>query len=88
MAKFIKCPDCGHVFKSPAVDIKRIGFGFTVPGLGVIRCPECKTEKRRKLFPLSTEEEANVSSGTSKSHATTPEPSEKDLIEESKYDDE
>lgn len=87
MVKFIKCPDCGHVFKSPAADMKRFGYGFTIPGLGVIKCPSCNVEKKRKLFPISTEEEAATQT-TAEKHHEVEQTSESDLIAESKYEDE
>ncbi len=87
MAKYIKCPECGHVFKRPLVDEKRIGFGFNPPGLGVIHCPECKVEKRRKYFTIVPESEVNAQPAQTKEH-TVKQPSEKEQIEASKFEDE
>ena len=50
MAKYLECPDCGFIFKAPVADIKFTHIGFTFPGLGLVRCPECKGEKRRKYY--------------------------------------
>lgn len=50
MAKYLECPDCGFVFKAPLADLKFTHLGFTFPGLGIVRCPECKEEKRRKEY--------------------------------------
>ena len=43
MARMVKCPECGEVFKEPLIKGKRIGIGFNfIPGLpGVITCPRC-----------------------------------------------
>lgn len=60
MAKFVKCPKCGSGFKAPAMDQKRSGLGYTIPGLGVIECPSCHLRDRRKRFSEITEEEANL----------------------------
>lgn len=87
MSKFIKCPNCGHVFKSPAVDIKTFGFGFTFPGLGVIRCPDCKEEKRRKYFPVATDGEIAEPPKTRGTGHVVRETPIKDLIEDSRYED-
>ncbi len=57
MAKFAKCPECGKGFKLPAVDQKRIGIGFTIPGLGTVECPHCHHKGSRKSYPLTTPEE-------------------------------
>ncbi len=88
MVKYIKCPNCGQVFKRPLMDRKFTGLGFNPPGLGVLRCPNCMEEKRRKYFEVVPEGEAQVVQqqveGNHKVEAT----SEKDLIEDSKYEDE
>lgn len=87
MAKYIKCPNCGHVFKSPAMDNKRFGLGFTIPGMGVVRCPECKTDQGRRKYTVVTEQEAEVE----KLERATRQPekrSDEELIEGSKFEDE
>ncbi len=48
--KMLKCPKCGHVFKAPKMDRKSIGYGFTLPGLGVIGCPKCGYTAPRREF--------------------------------------
>lgn len=87
MVKFLKCLDCGHFFKSPFMDYKTYGSGFTIPGLGVIRCPECAKEKRRKYFQVVTEQKTSVKGENTRALVANP-PSEEDLIEDSKYEDE
>lgn len=58
MVKFIKCQKCGKSFAAPVMDIKRFGYGVTIPGLGLVECPSCHNRDRRKRFLESTEEEA------------------------------
>lgn len=90
MPKFIKCPDCGYVFKRPLVDQKkRVTIGFSPPGLGVLICPNCKVEKRRKYFEVVPESEAGsvVQQQVASNHKVEV-TSEKDLIEDSRYEDE
>jgi hypothetical protein len=50
MRKKITCPDCGAEFNSPYMDWKNDHLGLTIPGLGIVRCPECKVEHRRSEF--------------------------------------
>jgi uncharacterized C2H2 Zn-finger protein len=57
MVKYLKCPDCSYVFKAPLTDMKRIGIGFSPPGLGVVECPNCKQAKPRKFYIVALEEE-------------------------------
>lgn len=86
MAKFIVCPNCGKIFKSPAMDLKYIGLGWTVPGLGVVKCPNCGERKARKHYSVAQEadfQSQNVKSDVPKA-APTP---EKDLISDSKFED-
>lgn len=87
MPKFIKCPECGHVFKRPVVDRKFTGLGFSPPGMGVLRCPECKFEKRRKYFPIVGEGDTPPPS-TPEAPKPIKQTSQADDIEESKFEDE
>ncbi|MCL4449876.1 MAG: hypothetical protein M1386_00970 [Candidatus Thermoplasmatota archaeon] len=57
MVKYLKCPECGFIFIAPLTDKKRIGFGFSPPGWGVVDCPNCKTEKPRNFYGKVSEEE-------------------------------
>lgn len=50
MKKMIVCPDCGAEFKSPLMDLKFDHLGWTVPGLGVVKCPECGKDHRRNDY--------------------------------------
>ncbi len=60
MAKYLECPDCGFVFKAPIADIKLTHLGFTFPGLGLVRCPECKEEKRRREYRIVQESDSTM----------------------------
>jgi rubredoxin len=45
MAKMIKCPKCGNVFKKPIFGRKRVGVGIGFTAMGdYIKCPECGYE--------------------------------------------
>jgi uncharacterized C2H2 Zn-finger protein len=48
--KMLKCPDCGTVFASPAVDQKRSGLGWTFPYAGVVKCPKCGQTRSRRDY--------------------------------------
>ncbi len=48
--KQLKCPDCGQVFKAPAMDEKVMGFGSAIPGMGNVTCPNCGAKRRRKDY--------------------------------------
>ena len=53
MARMVKCPECGEVFKEPLIKGKRIGFNF-IPGLpGIIMCPKCKYKSDSSDFPTA-----------------------------------
>jgi uncharacterized C2H2 Zn-finger protein len=89
MVKFLECPNCGFVFKAPVMDLKFTHLGWTIPGAGVVRCPQCKEEKRRKHYKLAQETDlsknpASDSGVTAKAKPAT----ESELVEESKYEDE
>lgn len=57
MVKYLKCPECSFVFVAPLTDKKRIGFGFSPPGWGVVECPSCKGDKARRFYNEVSEEE-------------------------------
>lgn len=48
--KQLKCPKCGQVFKSPMMDDKTLGAGWTLPYLGTVRCPHCGAELSRREY--------------------------------------
>ncbi len=50
--KMLKCPNCGYTFKAPLMDRKIIGYGWDLPGLGVIVCPKCNYTAPRKEFQI------------------------------------
>jgi predicted RNA-binding Zn-ribbon protein involved in translation (DUF1610 family) len=39
--KPIQCPECGEIFKRPALSEKKSGLGFTFGSLGDYTCPKC-----------------------------------------------
>ena len=89
MVKFLECPNCGFVFKAPIMDMKFSHLGWTIPGTGVVRCPQCREEKRRKHYKKAQESQL-ANNATAKAHedvASKP-AAEPDLIEDSKYEDE
>lgn len=88
MVKYLECPDCGFVFKAPLMDIKFTHLGYNLPGLGLVKCPECKVEKRRKHYKQATEADLAKNTTLSKSGGKKSEPvSEKEMLEQSKYED-
>ncbi len=48
--KELKCPDCGEVFKAPAMDEKLGGMGWTLPYTGRVACPKCKGRRSRRDY--------------------------------------
>jgi predicted RNA-binding Zn-ribbon protein involved in translation (DUF1610 family) len=46
----LKCPACGTVFNAPAMDNKRSGLGWTLPYLGVVKCPQCGQKRSRRDY--------------------------------------
>lgn len=48
--KQLKCPKCGQVFKSPMMDDKMLGGGWTLPYLGSVKCPHCGAELSRREY--------------------------------------
>lgn len=54
--KQLKCPDCEYIFNAPNLEEKWTGLGWTLPYMGVIRCPECgKKRSRRDYNKVETE---------------------------------
>jgi hypothetical protein len=53
--KYFECPNFGFVFEAPAMDIKFSHTGVTFPGFGLVKCPQCKEEKRRKYYKIVPE---------------------------------
>jgi uncharacterized C2H2 Zn-finger protein len=48
--KQLQCPRCGQVFKSPLMDDKMLGAGWTLPYLGTVKCPHCGVELSRREY--------------------------------------
>jgi uncharacterized C2H2 Zn-finger protein len=48
--KMLKCPDCGNVFAPPYMDLKRSGVGWTLPRMGVVKCPKCGQARARRDY--------------------------------------
>ena len=48
--KWLKCPDCGNVFKAPAMDERYTGIGLSPPGLGRVTCPKCGEKRSRRDY--------------------------------------
>jgi uncharacterized C2H2 Zn-finger protein len=46
----LKCPDCGTVFEAPSMDLKRSGVGWTIPHMGVVKCPKCGESRSRRDY--------------------------------------
>ncbi len=88
MAQSIVCPDCGNIFKKPAMDQKRFGFGLTIPGMGLVQCPSCGARKPRKAFRIAEEGDYQKAQAAGKASQEASKPSESDLIEDSRYEDE
>ncbi len=89
MVKYLSCPNCGFVFKAPLMDMKFSHLGWTIPGTGVVRCPQCKEEKMRRHYKKAQESDLSKNSATNADETTETKPaSEPDLIEDSKYEDE
>lgn len=89
MVKYLECPNCSFVFKAPAMDLKFAGLGWTVPGLGVVKCPQCKESKRRKYYKVVQESDLARNAVVKEDETVMAKPTaEKDLIEDSKYEDE
>ena len=52
--KSLKCPDCGEVFKAPAMDEKLSGLGWTFPYMGRVACPKCGARRSRGDYETVT----------------------------------
>ncbi len=87
MVKYIRCENCGSVFKSPAMDQKRFGYGLTIPGLGLVECPGCHERTSRKHYATATEEDYYAFQQKGKTEQPV-QKSEKDLVDDSRYEDE
>jgi len=48
--KRLKCPNCGTVFKAPAMDDKISGLGWTLPYTGRLKCPKCGEIRGRRDY--------------------------------------
>jgi predicted RNA-binding Zn-ribbon protein involved in translation (DUF1610 family) len=48
--KWLKCPDCGEVFKAPMVDQRFTGVGVNPPYLGRVKCPKCGQMRSRRDY--------------------------------------
>jgi predicted RNA-binding Zn-ribbon protein involved in translation (DUF1610 family) len=48
--KWLKCPDCGEVFKAPATDQRSLGVGVSPPYLGKVKCPKCGQVRSRRDY--------------------------------------
>jgi len=48
--EWLKCPDCGEVFKAPAMDRRTVGFGYSPPYLGRVACPKDGKFRRRRRY--------------------------------------
>ncbi|MCL2643064.1 MAG: hypothetical protein FWD52_06105 [Candidatus Bathyarchaeota archaeon] len=49
-SKQLKCPDCEQVFNAPIMEEKLLGFGWTFPYTGTIRCPKCGNKRSRRDY--------------------------------------
>jgi hypothetical protein len=58
--KRLKCPQCGQVFKSPLMDQKMFGAGWTLPYLGSVKCPHCGSERSRQEYEKVNAAEAKT----------------------------
>jgi uncharacterized protein (UPF0212 family) len=50
MAKMVKCPECGEVFKKPLWGQKRSGIGITLAAIGDLVCPKCNYKGHTSAF--------------------------------------
>jgi uncharacterized C2H2 Zn-finger protein len=48
--KKLKCPDCENTFTAPILDEKLMGLGYTIPYLGLVRCPKCGNKRSRRDY--------------------------------------
>jgi ssDNA-binding Zn-finger/Zn-ribbon topoisomerase 1 len=60
MARMVKCPECGEIFKSPLFKEKRHGLGFNFPGMpGALTCPKCKYRANDSEFPRADDQSSS-----------------------------
>ncbi len=48
--QWLKCPECGEVFKAPATDQKTVGAGPVPAGIGSVVCPKCGNARARRHY--------------------------------------
>jgi len=48
--KQLRCPDCENTFNAPILEQKTLGFGWTLPYMGTIRCPKCGKNRSRRDY--------------------------------------
>ncbi len=53
----IVCPKCGNKFDRPRMDSKKFGFGWSPPGMGIIKCPSCGNKAPRSEYPVADDSE-------------------------------
>lgn len=86
MTKYLECSKCGHIFKAPKMD-EKYTIGYTIPGLGLVKCPGCGERTRRKNYKALQEIPEGKSVGQPPAPVETVK-SESEIIEESKFEDE
>lgn len=70
-------------------DIKLTHLGLTFPGFGLVKCPDCKEEKRRKEYKQVQDSDLAKDSAHSTDNKEGQNPtSEMDPIGDSKFDHE
>ncbi len=48
--RWLKCRNCGEVFRAPAMDVRTHGVGLSPPYLGRVACPKCGQAERRGRY--------------------------------------
>jgi endogenous inhibitor of DNA gyrase (YacG/DUF329 family) len=48
--KRLMCPECAHVFNAPVMEQKLMGFGWTFPFMGTVKCPKCGNSRARRDY--------------------------------------
>jgi ssDNA-binding Zn-finger/Zn-ribbon topoisomerase 1 len=48
--KQLKCPDCENTFTAPIMEEKLTGLGYTLPYMGIVRCPKCGNKRSRRDY--------------------------------------
>ena len=46
----LRCPNCGEVFRAPALDQRMYGVGWSPPYMGRVTCPKCKEARSRRDY--------------------------------------